>query len=129
MSKKLFIFASAMMVSSSVYASDPTGLISLIYFSVIIVPALVAHLIASLYFYRKGRYASKSFAVKHFEVAMLIPFLGLVVMGLDYYLSYGGGDSHTDDLVFGLTLYSVLIIIFALPYFIYYFQKLVNDRP
>lgn len=128
MSKKLLIFASAMIVSTSVYASDFTGLLSLIYFSIIIVPAIVIHLIASLYFYRKGRYSSKSFAVKHFEVAMLVCFLGLVVMGVDYYLSYGGGDSHLDDLVFGLTLYSGLILIFALPYFMYYFQKLSDNR-
>lgn len=128
MSKKLLIFTSVMMISTSVYASDFTGLLSLIYFSIITVPFLVAHLIASLYFYHKGRYSSKNFAVKHFEVAMLIPFLGLVVMGVDYYLSYGSGDSHIDDLVFGLTLYSVLILIFALPYFNYYIQKLKNNR-
>ena len=128
MSKKLLIFTSVMMISTSVYASDFTGLLSLIYFSIITVPFLVAHLIASLYFYRKGRYSSKNFAVKHFEVAMLIPFLGLVVMGADYYLSYGSGDSHIDDLAFGLTLYSVLMLIFALPYFNYYIQKLKNNR-
>lgn len=128
MSKKILIFAFAMMASSPVYASDFTGLLSLIYFSIIVVPAIVTHLIASLYFYRKGRYSSKSFAVKHFEVAMLVCFLGLVVMGVDYYLSYGGGDSHIDNFVFGLTLYSILILIFALPSFIYYIQKLKNNR-
>ena len=128
MSKKLLMFAVAMLVSSSVYASDPTGLISLIYFALIIVPAIVIHLIASLHFYRKGRYQSKNFAVKHFEVAMLLPFLGLVVMGVDYYLVYGGGDSHNDDLVYGLIIYSVLILIFALPYFIYHIQKLITYR-
>lgn len=127
MSKKILIFAFAMMASSPVYASDFTGLLSLIYFSIIVVPAIVTHLIASLYFYRKGRYSSKSFAVKHLEVAMLVCFLGLVVMGVDYYLSYGGGDSHIYDFVFGLTLYSILILIFALPSFIYYIQKLKNN--
>ena len=123
MSEKLAMFAFTMMVSTSVYASDPTGLLSLMYFSIVIVPAVVIHLIACKYYYRKGRYQSKSFAVKHFEVAMLTLFLGLIVMAIDYYLAYGSGDSHNDDLIYGLTLYSALMLIFALPCFIYYFQK------
>jgi phosphatidylglycerophosphate synthase len=128
MSKKPILFTLGMLVSTSVYASDFTGLISLVYFSVIIIPALVIHLIACLRYYRKGRYQSKSFAVKHFEVAMLLPFLGLFLMGIDYYLGYGGGDYHHDDLVFGLTLYTVLILVFSLPYFIYRIQKRKNYR-
>ena len=126
MSKKLLMFVFAMTLSTSVYASDFTGLLSLMYFSIIIVPAMVIHLIASLHYYHKGRYQSKNFAVKHFEVAMLVIFLGLVVMAIDYYLSYSGGELQSDKLIYGLTIYSVLILIFALPFFVYHFQKLTT---
>ena len=126
MSKKLLMFVFAMTLSTSVYASDFTGLLSLMYFSIIIVPAMVIHLIASLHYYYKGRYQSKNFAVKHFEVAMLVIFLGLVVVAIDYYLSYSGGELQSDKLIYGLTIYSVLILIFALPFFVYHFQKLTT---
>ena len=77
------------------------------------------HLIATVYFYKKGYYRSQSFTLKHLAVALFFPIAGMALITFEYLINLNLGAIDIDSFLIILSLYGLLAIIFAIPYILY----------
>lgn len=80
---------------------------------------LLVHLIAMLYFYKKARYRSKSFMLKHLLIAMLFPIAGMALITIEYLMNLSKSGIHVGTFLSVLFVYGFLAVIFAIPYILY----------
>ena len=74
------------------------------------------HLIATVYFYKKQYYQSKSFMLKHVLIAILFPLAGMALMTFEYVMNLSKGGIHVGTFLSVLFVYGFLALLFAIPY-------------
>ena len=80
---------------------------------------LLIHLIATIYFQKKGRYRSKNFTIKYLIVAMLAPIAGSALITFEYLANMSKAGIHIGTFLSILFVYGFLSLIFAIPYVLY----------
>ena len=100
-------------------ASDMTAMFTFYYGLFIVVPTIVIHIIATIFFAKKGYYQSKKFTTQYLIVAMLIPLIGFGLSMYEYALDTSTTGIHIGTLVSILFVYGLLSLIFAVPYILY----------
>ncbi len=83
------------------------------------VPTIVIHIIATIFFAKKGYYQSKRFTTQYLIVAMLIPMIGVGLILYEYALDTSATGNHIGTLVSIFFVYGLLSLIFAVPYILY----------
>lgn len=119
MQNKIIIFLSLLLLPLSANALDlsrSNGLLSVPYAFYILVPALLIHLMVTLYFQKKGYYRSKSFTTKHLAMVVLIPVVGIGLLSFEYLTNMGNAGMHVGSYLSILFVYVFMAILFALPY-------------
>ena len=79
----------------------------------------IIHLIATIYFFNKGYYSSKSFTIKHLAVALMFPIACMVLITFEYWDNMDHVGIHVGTLLAVLFVYVFLAILFAVPYLLY----------
>ena len=79
----------------------------------------IIHLIATIYFFNKGHYSSKSFTIKHLAVALVFPIAGMGLITFEYWDNMEHAGIHVGTLLSVLFVYGFLAILFAVPYLLY----------
>ncbi len=77
------------------------------------------HLIAILYFQKKGYYRSKAFTIKHLAVALFFPIAGMALITFEYIINLQLGSIHVGTFLSVLFVYGFLALIFAVPYILH----------
>lgn len=77
------------------------------------------HLIAILYFQKKGYYRSKAFTIKHLAVALFFPIAGMALITFEYIMNLPLGGIDVEAYLSILTPYALLTLFFAAPYFLH----------
>ncbi|ALF60027.1 hypothetical protein AOC03_08225 [Psychrobacter urativorans] len=77
------------------------------------------HLIATVYFYKKGYYRSQSFTIKHLVVALFFPIAGMALITFEYVMNLSKGGIDVASFLLILSLYGLLVVIFAIPYLLH----------
>ena len=77
------------------------------------------HLIATVYFYKKGYYRSQSFTLKHLAVALFFPIAGMALITFEYVMNLSKGGIDVASFLLILSLYGLLAVIFAIPYLLH----------
>ncbi|WP_201556740.1 hypothetical protein [Psychrobacter sp. 72-O-c] len=127
MPRKIIALVLCLLIPLSANAIDmnvSNGLMTVSYIFYIIVPVLLIHLIATIYFHNKGYYRSKSFTTKHLIVALLVPIAGIALISFEYLTNMGRTGIHIGTFLSVLFVYVFMTLFFALPYFLH----LVADK-
>ncbi len=85
----------------------------------ILVPALLIHLIATVYFHKQGYYHSRSFTTKHLLIVMLVPIVGIALVTFEYLTNMSRTGIHVGTFLSIWFVYIFLSLFFALPYFLH----------
>ena len=89
-------------------------------FLVLVIPALLfIHLIATVYFQKKGHYRSKSFTIKQLSVALPAPLIGMALMIFEYLVNLGKNGIHVGTFLSVLSVYIFVSLFFAFPYILH----------
>lgn len=102
-------------------------------FLVSVIPIiLLIHVIATVYFQKKGYYRSKSFTIKHIFIAMPAPIIGMVLITFEYVMNLSKNGIHVGTFLSLLFVYGFIALIFALPYLLHLFsvedQRVLNNK-
>lgn len=119
MPNRMLVLLSILLMPLSANASDMTAMFTFYYGLFIVVPAIVIHIIATIFFAKKGYYQSKRFTTRYLIVAMLIPIIGVGLSMYEYALDTSATGIHIGTLVSILFVYGLLSLIFAVPYILY----------
>ncbi len=93
-----------------------------IMFLVFVIPIiLVIHVIATVYFQKKGYYRSKRFTIKHLLVAMLAPIIGMILITFEYLMNLSKNYIHIGTFLSILFVYGFVSLVFAIPYLLHLF--------
>ncbi len=105
-----------LMIAPPVYANWQSSSMSLNFFWLVIIPFFVVHLISSTVLNLKGEYESKKVALTHFQIALLFPVLGIIILMYEFFHNFPQTYYYISDYGLGLAVYCLLIMIAALPY-------------
>lgn len=112
----LTALCSMLFIANPVYANWQSSSISVNFFWLVIIPFLLIHLIASLVLNLKGDYKSKKVGLIHFQIAMLFPLMGIVILMYEFFEDMPYTYYNANDFGLGLGVYALLMLIAALPY-------------
>ncbi|MBP2279283.1 tellurite resistance protein TehA-like permease [Psychrobacter sp. PL15] len=122
MSNRMIAFALFFLIPLSANAIDmnlSNGLMTVSYIFYIVVPVLLVHLIATVYFHNKGYYRNKSFTTKHLIIAMSVPIMGIALLIFEYLSNMNRAGMHIGTFLSILFVYGFLSLVFAIPYLLY----------
>ena len=119
MFNRIVLILLSILIPISANASDMTAMFTFYYGLFIVVPTIVIHIIATIFFAKKGYYQSKRFTTQYLIVAMLIPMIGVGLSLYEYALDTSATGIHIGTLVSILFVYGLLSLIFAVPYILY----------
>ena len=119
MFNRIVLILLIILIPISANASDMTGMFTFYHGLFIVVPAIVIHIIATIFFAKKGYYQSKKFTTQYLIVAMLIPLIGVGLSMYEYALDISTTGIHIGTLVSIVFVYGLLSLIFAVPYILY----------
>ena len=105
-----------LLVAFPTYASWQSSSMSLNFFWLVIIPFFIIHLISSTVLNLKGEYKSRKVALTHFQIALLFPLLGIVILMYEFFDNFPTTYFYVNDYGLGLGVYFLLIMIAALPY-------------
>ena len=77
------------------------------------------HLIATVYFYKKGYYRSQSFTLKHLAIALIFPIAGMALITFEYWDNRALASIHVGSFLSILFVYAFLALLFAIPYLLH----------
>lgn len=115
------------LVSISANAADLSSsdtLLTVPYVFYVLVPALLIHLVATVYCQKQGYYRSNSFTIKHLIVAMLVPIIGIALITFEYLTNSTVASLHIGTYLSIVFVYVFMSLFFMLPYFL----NLVADK-
>ncbi len=116
-------FALLLLLPRLANASDMAGMFTFYYASFVVVPAFLIHIIATIYFSKKGYFQSKAFTSKYLIVALLIPIIGIALLTFEYLADMSATGIHIGTLVSILFVYGLVSVIFAIPYILHLAMK------
>lgn len=105
-----------LLIALPTYASWQSSSISLNFFWLVIIPFFIIHLISSTVLNLKGEYKSRKVALTHFQIALLFPLLGIVILMYEFFDNFPTTYYYVNDYSLGLGMYGLLVMIAALPY-------------
>ena len=105
-----------LLIAIPAYASWQSSSMSLNFFWLVIIPFFIIHLISSTVLNIKGEYKSKKVALTHFQIALLFPLLGIILLMYEFFDNFPKTYYYVNDYGLGLGMYCLLIIVAALPY-------------
>ena len=122
MSNYIIAFVLILLLPSSANASNMGALnswLTVAYTFYILVPALLIHLIATVYFHKQGYYRSDSFTAKHVVTIMLVPIVGITLIIFEYLTHMGQSGIHVGTFLSIIFVYVFLSLLFAIPYLLH----------
>ena len=105
-----------LLIATPVYANWQSPSMSLNFFWLVIIPFFVIHLISSTVLNIKGEYKSRKVALTHFQIALLFPLLGIVILMYEFFDNFPKTYYYINDYGLGLGVYGLLLMIAGLPY-------------
>lgn len=97
-------------------------------FLIFIIPViLLIHLIATVCFYKKGYYRSRSFTIKQLLIALIFPIAGMALITFEYLMNLSKNGIHVGTFLSVFFVYSFISLLFAIPYLIYLMTKQKDD--
>ena len=85
----------------------------------ILVPVLLIHLLATVYFHKQDYYRSDSFTAKHVVTVMLVPMVGIALIIFEYLTNMGQSGIHIGTFLSIIFVYLFLSLLFAIPYLLH----------